>query len=180
MTPFLLTDCLKTLISISLLLLFLLLLPNNPPLEGSAPGSSVVAQFGSLTGVLALECGSEPPCDAGGLHGVSETSAQVQVTQERQLGSSFRRAPRCGAGLALGHRRLAHEAGVQEDKAPGGQVDSQQCKEAHGLPAEIPETPLELEPELGHSRIITDWLGAGWVDGWEGARRAWLLGTPQE
>lgn len=168
----------------SLFLLFLLFLPNNPPLEGSAPGSSVVAQLGSLAAILAFERGSVPARDAGGLHGVPETSAQVQVTQERQLGS-FCRAPRCcGAGLALRYRGLAHETRVQEDEAPGGQVDSQQGKEAHGLPAEIPETPLEPEPELGHSRIIPDSLRAGWVAGWvagwEGAWRAWLFRTPQE
>lgn len=56
-----------------------LLLPDNPPLEGSAPGSTVVAKLGSLIPILALEPGSVPASDARGFTGVPETSAQMHV-----------------------------------------------------------------------------------------------------
>lgn len=133
---------------------FLLLLPDDPPLEGSAPGSTVVTQLGPLTPVLALEPGSVTAGDAGGFARVPETSAQMQVAQEGQLGT-LSWDPRGRAGLVLGDGRLAHKARVQEDQAPGRQVEHQEGKETHGLPAEI---PLEFEPELGHSRLIPDWL----------------------
>ena len=44
---------------------------------------------------------------------------------------------------------------MKEDKAPSRQVEHQEGKETHRLPAEV---PLEFEPELGHSGIIPDWI----------------------
>lgn len=132
----------------------LLLLPDDPPLEGSAPGSTVVAQLGSLIPVLALEPGSVPAGDARGFACIPEASAQMQVTQEGQLGA-LSRDPRGGVGLVLGDGGLAHEARVKEDEAPGCQVEHQEGKETYRFPAEV---PLEFEPELGHRGIIPDWL----------------------
>lgn len=139
----------------------LLLLPDDPSLEGSAPGSTVVTQLGPLAPVLALEPGSVPAGNARSFPCVPEASAQMQVTQEGQL-SALSLDPRSGAGLALGDGRLAHKARVKEDQAPGHQVEHQEGKETHRLPAEV---PLEFEPELGHSRIIPDWLAGAWLVG---------------
>lgn len=136
----------------------LLLLPDDPPLEGSAPGSSsVVTQLGSLVPILALEPGSVPAGNAGDFARVPEASTQMQVAQEGQL-SALGWGPRRGVGLVLGDGGLAHKARVKEDEAPGCQVEHQEGKETHRFPAEV---PLEFEPELGHSGIIPAWLGVG-------------------
>lgn len=132
----------------------LLLLPNDPPLEGPAPGSPVVHQLGSLIPVLALEPGSIPTGDARGFTCIPEGSAQIQVTQKGQL-SALHWGPRSGVGLVLGDSRLTHKTRVKEDEAPSCQVEHQEGKETYRFPAEV---PLEFEPELGHSGIIPDWI----------------------
>lgn len=146
----------------------LVLLPGDPPLEGSAPGSSVVAQLGSLVPILAPEPGSIPAGDAGGFARVPKASAQMQVTQKGQL-SALGWGSRGGVGLVLGHGGLAHEARVKEDKAPSRQVEGQEGEETDRLPAEV---PLEFEPEFGHDGIIPDCSpGLGWAalrEGMEG------------
>lgn len=148
----------------------LLLLPDDPPLEGSAPGSSsIVIQLGSLNPILALEPGSEPAGNACVFSRVPEASSQMQVSQVHQL-SALGWAPHSGVGLVLGDGRLAHKARVKEDDASSCQVEHQEGKETQRFPAEV---PLEFEPELGHSGIIPDWLAGAWLAGLrEGKERA--------
>lgn len=155
----------------------LLLLPDSPPLEGSAPGStSVVAQLGSLIPIFALEPGSVSVSvgEAQGFPRVPEASAQMPVSEEGQLGA-LGRGPGGRAGLVLGDGRLAHKAGVKEDEAPRRQVEHQEGKETHRFSAEV---PLELEPELGHSGIIPDWLAGAWLEGPQGRDGGGFLSPP--